>query len=1142
MKKILSMLTVFMVLVNGITLSYAETDNVLPDNLLIDGSFENTELVSSGWKFSDAGIWYGEGTVGTEDGIVKDGNVSVMINDGVAAQKITLEAGKKYELSAAFYPTVINSTANIVIYDGTAVWPGNSVVKSETMNFDWENDWQSISIEFDCENSQEYVIGFYGLKATVYVDEVSMRESDTAEAPDEPSDEPSSAPASETPEQPNETPGVSPDPGMGDNLLRDHSFESGELCSDNSWKFTGGENWYGYGTAGEIGIDNIIAKTGTNSVKISDGMIGQRVVLEAGKRYKLSAQLYSTEFYSSVNMGFYDGETDWPGSNAVKVISNGFDWCDSWGDVSVVFDCEYTKEYVVGFFESGATIYIDDVVLLETDEEETLEYRINGDYNAVSGVYNSDKLLNVSRGGYLINRNQYWMPSLYDKLQEDGINMVRMDWILSDQFYHVVSADEDGSLQFDFTLLDAAILPLLEKGMTPYMCMNAIPSVLGGTGKRGENSSGMSAEQLNGYIESVKAVVQHYKDLGYTGWYWESDNEPEDRHMGNVSHICEKYGLFAKAVKEIDPDAKVGGIGYRNGDVNKDETWKTTFYTYLKNNPEVPLDFLSIHVYNGVTDFTAADSYIEKLEELAPERKGIPVIFSEWNYDWTVGTAGSHKDTNANAAYIAKRLSSAITQDNVDYVFYFTPSDAITPGNRMNGDSGLYTIDGHRKSAANTFRFYSDLESEIITSEADMLLDRSKMTAGFVSKNSDSGRVTLLAFNYSDIENEISVDIKNLPYANSNVKMTVREINTDSGNYYKDYADGYRGYSITPHELPDERVKIIEGMDQYTDTLTMPAYSVVEIILEPTDEPLFEETLAEKPEPVINVAYGGEVTSNSVGKNGVVGYNSTLEDFDFSNVWEQTTEENGDEYLIEEWGTEKLTDGYRLSFDRGDISGTEFGMSNLGYRSEAFETAANNVWVQIELDKTESINTVKLYPVSNRLDNGQGFPVDFEIQVSNDGEIWTTVAEKNDYKSNGPVIGVQEFVFDNVDAKYVRLNATELSQTADGYRLQLAEIELMNDPYAEPDDDPAAETEGIIINADDDGITVSSDIETEAVIVKTAYDENGALRSIEISDTSQISIGENDVSFTTSPALGDKIMIWNNLDEMRPLCCCEIVE
>lgn len=52
---------------------------------------------------------------------------------------------------------------------------------------------------------------------------------------------------------------------------------------------------------------------------------------------------------------------------------------------------------------------------------------------------------------------------------------------------------------------------------------------------------------------------------------------------------------------------------------------------------------------------------------------------------------------------------------------------------------------------------------------------------------------------------------------------------------------------------------------------------------------------------------------------------------------------------------------------------------------------------------------------------------------------------------------MQDFSFDDTEALFVRINATELSQAEGGYRLQLAEIEVYDDPNAEVPDIPEPE-------------------------------------------------------------------------------------
>lgn len=430
----------------------------------------------------------------------------------------------------------------------------------------------------------------------------------------------------------------------------------------------------------------------------------------------------------------------------------------------------------------------------------------------------------------------------------------------------------------------------------------------------------------------------------------------------------------------------------------------------------MPIDFVSIHVYNEITHFASSDSYVN-LMKTYERLKDIPIIFSEWNHDWTVGSVGSEKDTNINAAYGAKRMFTAITNDNVDYVFYFTPVDAWQPQDLLCGDSGIYTIDGHRKAAANMFAMYNDLESECLQTSTQFQMNQNAMTYGLITKNSENKRVTALLFNYSKDENDLDIQISNLPYDGA-VKITTKIIDADSGNYCKDYLAGVRGYSETPNELPDTYSEVRSGFTEYKETVSMTPYSVMEIILEPTEDALQEKVLLEKGEPKINVAANKAVTATSE---------------DISNI-----DKNAKEPPIL-WSVDRLTDGQRLSIDI-----VNEGTTNMGYRSESFDNADNNVQLTVDLQETQTINTVKLYPLNDRVHGGKGMPVDFTIDVSEDRENWTTVYTENSFDNNGSH-KAKNITFPNTAAQYVRLNVTKLSEESDGYRLQLAELEIYND-------------------------------------------------------------------------------------------------
>jgi hypothetical protein len=212
---------------------------------------------------------------------------------------------------------------------------------------------------------------------------------------------------------------------------------------------------------------------------------------------------------------------------------------------------------------------------------------VTADYTNVVSSYDKTKVLNVARGGHGINTDLTWMPGFYDKLVEIGVDEFRIDWLLSDWFYQVVSRDGIGELEYDFSRLDKIILPLAQKGIKPMMCMCYMASALG------DNEG--PPNDYNEYKATIKAYVQHYKDLGYTGWAWESHNEPEGFTNLTPAQTYKMYRYFSAAVKEVDPSARVGGYS----SVGRDWMgYVNSFLDLYKTDSEKPvLDFFSFHQY-----------------------------------------------------------------------------------------------------------------------------------------------------------------------------------------------------------------------------------------------------------------------------------------------------------------------------------------------------------------------------------------------------------------------------------------------------------------------------------------------------------------------------------------------------------------
>jgi hypothetical protein len=131
------------------------------------------------------------------------------------------------------------------------------------------------------------------------------------------------------------------------------------------------------------------------------------------------------------------------------------------------------------------------------------------------------------------------------------------------------------------------------------------------------------------------------------------------------------------------------------------------------------------------------------------------------------------------------------------------------------------------------------------------------------------------------------------------------------------------------------------------------------------------------------------------------------------------------------WGARFLVDG-----ERNEKAGSR------GWSSNADKSRNHTEWVQIDLGGSASVGIVDIYPRNDPARLGEGFPVDFSIETSADGQSWTAVVNKTNYAKPGNA--VQRFSFTPVSARFVRIVGTNLRYLGaeQAYYLQFAEIEV----------------------------------------------------------------------------------------------------
>ena len=132
----------------------------------------------------------------------------------------------------------------------------------------------------------------------------------------------------------------------------------------------------------------------------------------------------------------------------------------------------------------------------------------------------------------------------------------------------------------------------------------------------------------------------------------------------------------------------------------------------------------------------------------------------------------------------------------------------------------------------------------------------------------------------------------------------------------------------------------------------------------------------------------------------------------------------------------RLVDGQRSVLEKEQ----EWLSPNMGWSSVSRETDGEQ-WVSVDLEKPVRIREVRLYPRNDEGNEGAGFPVDYDVQVSIDGNMWKTVASGRDEPQTAEV---REKRFEPVQARYVRVVGTRLRRDAGDslYAMQLVELEV----------------------------------------------------------------------------------------------------
>ncbi|MBN1249459.1 MAG: discoidin domain-containing protein [Anaerolineae bacterium] len=639
----------------------------------------------------------------------------------------------------------------------------------------------------------------------------------------------------------------------------------------------------------------------------------------------------------------------------------------------------------------------------------TLPLVVQVDATVDAGALDTSRMLNVAAGGYAPMANVNWLPGIYDELSRIGMEMVRVDHLLDEAFYSVVWRGS-GDLNYDFSRLDRVVVPILQHGMQPLMCLSYKPEALD---PRGQAKA--PPIDLDEWSEVVRTFVEHYAGLGYTGLIWEVWNEPDHAFFfqGSPEQYVALYAATARAVKDIDPTAQVGGAA--DSSVTSPGGKLRPLLAHVAANPVVPLDFVSYHDYSdpdgdGRAPYTLSWN-VEAIEAMVTEAGLAPreIFVTEWNLTPNMTTGpGAPPDTHAGAAAVAVKLYDLLEHPSIRRAFYFAPMDGYTPRQIFNGDLGLLTVNGHRKATYNLFEMVSRLGDHRLA--ATVTGDNTGDHASYaLATRDEAGQIAVLIWNAWENARTVDLSVAGLPEDRPLV-VTRSVIDATRGNYYHDYSQGLRGYSVGPSE---PLVPIVEGPvaagDGFFARYALPPHSVVLVEVTPGDDTHGAMTAPSVRAAPDNYAATKPVTASS-------------------------------SHPGSEWETDRLVDEITHSLPE-----------TLGWSSDVRSTADQTEWVQVDLGAVTVIDTVRLYPRDDLWHEGAGFPVDFTIQGAVNPDTWIDLVTAVGYDPHEPARQVQTFAFAPGSYRYIRVLATRLGAVDDGeYALQFAEMEVGAQEAATP--------------------------------------------------------------------------------------------
>jgi xylan 1,4-beta-xylosidase len=272
-----------------------------------------------------------------------------------------------------------------------------------------------------------------------------------------------------------------------------------------------------------------------------------------------------------------------------------------------------------------------------------------------------------------------------------GVDTVRAHAILHDD-NRVVTRDDDGTLRFDFTIVDGLYDAVLAIGIRPVVELSFMPAVLAADPDetvfdyRGIISPPKDWSEWRAVVAALtEHLVERYGLDEVAQWDFEVWNEPNlvVFWSGTQDEYLRLYAESAHAIKAVDSRLRVGGPSTAASE------WIEALADYAEQH-DLPLDFATSHTYGNLP----LDA------RPALRRHGFPDAQIYWT-EWGVGSThfGPIHDGVLGAPFVLSGYAAA--QDRMDALAYWVASDHFEelgrPPRLFHNGFGLLTVGNLRK-------------------------------------------------------------------------------------------------------------------------------------------------------------------------------------------------------------------------------------------------------------------------------------------------------------------------------------------------------------------------------------------------------------------------------------------------------------